>query len=101
MHAKDFGGAGRSFLGGAGQVGVAYAMRWKVSDDSGSADPLSRGNRNRVYGIGPSVAMPVFAKGGLVGLVSATCQIEFGARANFEANVFIVGSTLAKLHERP
>ena len=73
MHAKDFGGAG----------------------------PLSRGNRNRVYGIGPSVAMPVFAKGGLVGLVSATCQIEFGARANFEANVFIVGSTLAKLHERP
>ena len=65
MHAKDFGGAGRSFLGGAGQVGVAYAMRWKVSDDSGSADPLSRGNRNRVCGIGPSVAMPVFAKGGV------------------------------------
>ncbi len=57
------GGTGRSFLKGAGKVGLAYAMQWKVSDDSGSGIPaISRGNRNRVYGLGPSLTMPVFSE---------------------------------------
>jgi len=96
------GGAGRSFLKGAGQAGLAYAMQWKVSDDSGSdVAAISRGNRNRVYGLGPSITMPVFAKGNLVGLVNATYLREFGARTNFEGNVFIFGFTLAKLKQMP
>jgi hypothetical protein len=96
------GGAGRSFLKGAGQAGLAYAMQWKVSDDSGSdVAAISRGNRNRVYGLGPSITMPVFAKGNLVGLVNATYLREFGARTNFEGNVFIFGFTLAKLKHMP
>jgi hypothetical protein len=92
------GGAGRSFLKGAGKMGVAYAMQWKVSDDSGSAiPPFSGGNKNRVYGIGPSITMPVFAKGTTVGLVNAAFLPEFGARTNFEGHIFLVGFTLAKL----
>ncbi len=93
------GGAGRSFIKGAAQAGVAYSMQWKVSDDTGTAIPtISRGNRNRVYAIGPSVTMPVFAKGTLVGLVNAAFLPEFGARTNFEGNIFLVGFTLAKLN---
>lgn len=96
------GGIGRSFLKGAGQAGLAYAMQWKVSDDSGSAVPeVSRGYRNRVYGLGPSITMPVFAKGTLVGLVNASYLREFGARTNFEGNIFIFGFTLAKLNRLP
>jgi hypothetical protein len=96
------GGAGRSFLKGAGQAGLAYAMQWKVSGDSGSAiPPVSRGNRNRVFGLGPSITMPVSTKGTLVGLVNAAYLREFGARTNFEGNVFILGFTLAKLKRMP
>jgi hypothetical protein len=92
------GGAGRSFLKGAGQAGLAYAMQWKVSDDSGSALPAAApGGRNRVFGVGPSLTMPVFAKGSLVGLVNTSYLWEFGARSNFEGDVFIIGFTLAKL----
>jgi hypothetical protein len=94
------GGAGRSFLKGAGQAGVAYAMQWKVSNDGGSDAPtITRGNKNQVYGIGPSITMPVFAKGTLVGLVNASYLREFGARTNFEGNIFVIGFTLAKLNK--
>ncbi len=92
------GGAGRSFLHGAGQAGVAYAMQWKVSDDSGSAvPPFARGNRNRVYAVGPSITMPVFAKGKTVGLVNFAFLPEFGARTNLEGKVLLVGFTVARL----
>lgn len=96
------GGFGRSFLKGAGKVGLAYAMQWKVSDDSGSDVPqATKGNRNRVYGLGPSLSMPVFAKGTLVGLVNVSYLREFGARSNFEGNIFQFGFTLAKLKRLP
>jgi hypothetical protein len=96
------GGAGRSFMKGAINVGAAYAFQWKVSDDSGSAVPaISRGNRNRVYAAGPSVSMPVFAKGPVVALVNASYLWEFGARTNFEGDVFIVGLTLALPKQKP
>jgi hypothetical protein len=96
------GGAGRSFLKGAGKAGLAYAMQWKVSDDSGTGVPaLARGNKNRVFGLGPSITMPVFAKGTVVGLVNASYLWEFGARTNFEGDVFIIGFTIAKLKSLP
>jgi hypothetical protein len=96
------GGAGRSFLRGAGQAGLAYAMQWKVSDDSGTdVLQIGRAGRNRVYGLGPALTMPVFAKGKVVGLVNATYLREFGARTNFEGNVFIFGFTLARLNAIP
>jgi hypothetical protein len=53
------GGAGRSFLKGAGSAGVAYGAQWKTSSDSGpdipSFLPLTNG---RVFGVGPEFTMP-------------------------------------------
>jgi hypothetical protein len=73
--------------------------QWKVTDDSGSDFPaLLPKSKNRAYGLGPEVAMPVFAKGTLVGLVNVRYIWEFGAKTNFEGNTFLVSFTLAKLN---
>src|SRR5262249_37345736 len=65
------GGVGRSFLRGAANVGVAYNAQWKVTHDSGADIPASLPITNgRVFGVGPQIDMPVFAKGPNIGLVS-------------------------------
>jgi len=65
------GGLGRSFLKGAANVGAAYAAQWKITPDSGSDIPsFLQITNGRVFGVGPEVDMPVFAKGLNVGLVS-------------------------------
>ena len=93
------GGAGMSFLKGAGNAGVAYVGQWKVTDDTGSDFPprLTK-TKNRAYGIGPEISMPVFAKGTLVGLVGFRYIVEFGAKTNFEGNNLVLSFTLAKLN---
>ena len=64
------GGAGMSFMKGAANAGVAYVAQWKVTDDTGSDfPPRLPKSKNRAYGIGPEISMPVFAKGTLLGIV--------------------------------
>jgi hypothetical protein len=93
------GGAARSFIKGAAHAGLAYVAQWKVTDDSGSDFPaVLPKSKNRAYGLGPEVAMPVFAKGTLVGLVNVRYIWEFGAKTNFEGNTLLVSFTLAKLN---
>jgi hypothetical protein len=92
------GGAGRSFLKGAAHVGLAYLAQWKTTDDSGSDFPPNlQKSKNRAYGLGPEVAMPVFARGPLVGLVNVRYTWEFGAETNFEGGNFLISFTLARL----
>jgi hypothetical protein len=93
------GGVARSFIKGAAHAGLAYVAQWKMTNDSGSDFPaLLPKSKNRAYGLGPEVAMPVFAKGTLVGLVNVRYIWEFGAKTNFEGNTFLVSFTLAKLN---
>jgi hypothetical protein len=92
------GGAGRSFLKGAAHAGLAYVAQWKMTDDSGSSFPPNlQKSKNRAYGLGPEVALPVFAKGPLVGLVNVRYVWEFGAETNFEGGDFMISFTLARL----
>jgi hypothetical protein len=93
------GGVGRSFLKGAGSLGLAYFGQWKVTNDSGSDFPSDLPkSKYRVYGLGPDFTMPVFAKGTVVGLVSARFLWEFGAKSTFEGHTFVLSFTLAKLN---
>jgi hypothetical protein len=92
------GGAGRSFLKGAAHAGLAYVAQWKMTDDSGSDFPPNlQKSKNRAYGLGPEVAMPVFARGPLVGLVNVRYTWEFGAETNFEGGNFLISFILARL----
>jgi hypothetical protein len=78
------GGVGRSFIKGAAHAGLAYVAQWKVTDDSGSDFPPNlQKSKNRAYGLGPEVALPVLAKGSVVGLVNMRYIWEFGAETNF------------------
>jgi hypothetical protein len=92
------GGAGRSFLKGAGTAGVAYYAQWKVTNDSGSdfSTALSA-TKNRVSGLGPELTLPFFAKGPWVGLVTFRYYWEVGARAATEGRGLVFFLTLARL----
>ncbi len=90
------GGAGRQVLG-MFEVGVAGYALWQVQDDRGSAlPPVLRGNRDRVFGLGPEVGVrirPIRAK------LSLRYEHDFGARARPEGQVLVL--TAALLAFRP
>ncbi|HYI97403.1 MAG TPA: transporter [Bryobacteraceae bacterium] len=93
------GGAGRSFMKGMGNAGLAYVAQWKVTDDTGTDFPerLPK-SKNRAFGLGPDISMPVFAKGTTIGIVGFRFIREFGARTNFEGSSMVLSFTLAKLN---
>ena len=92
------GGIGRSFLKGAGNAGVAYGAQWKTTHDSGAdippALPITNG---RVFGVGPEITMPVFAKGLNVGLVSFRYLWLTGAKTALGGRTLSVSFTFARL----
>lgn len=94
------GGAGRSFLKGAANVGVAYGAQWKVTHDKGpdipARLPITDG---RVFGVGPQVDMPVFAKGSNVGIVSFRYLWPVGPKTSLGGQTLTVSFTFA--HIRP
>ena len=90
------GGAGKSFLQGAAQVGVAYYAQWKLTaDDLGLNVPPSLGNlpKHRVFGIGPDVTLPIAVKKKLIALVNVRYLIEQGAQFKTQGNTLIITST--------
>jgi hypothetical protein len=93
------GGAGRSFLKGAGNAGVAYVLQWKTTDDSGEDIlPVQRRLRkNKAYGVGPEITLPFFAKGRFVGLFGFRYTFETGNSTNFQGNNLVASITLAQL----
>jgi hypothetical protein len=97
------GGAGRSFLKGAANIGAAYLIQWKTTDDSGSGVPLAlRGApKNKAYGVGPEISVPIFAKGSVVGLIGFRYTFEVGNSVNFQGNNLVASFTLAKLLNGP
>jgi len=92
------GGVGRSFMDGAGSVGLAYYAQFKATDDrlEGLLALLLPG-RNKVFGLGPELTMPFFATGPWAGLVTVRYQWELGAESAFEGQMFNVSVTLARL----
>ncbi len=92
------GGAAFAFFKGAAHAGAAYSAQWKVTPDSGSGIPpfipISNG---RVFGVGPSIQMPVFAKGKNVALVSFTYFFRTGAKTNFNADMIVASVTFGHL----
>lgn len=95
---SDAGGIGRSFLKGAANAGVAYGAQWKMTHDSGSdIPPLLPLTNGRVFGVGPQIDMPVFAKGLNVGLVSFRYMWLVGAKTALGAQVLTVSFTFARI----
>ena len=96
------GGVGRSFLKGAANAGVAYGAQWKMTHDSGSGiPPLLPIANGRVFGVGPEIDMPVFAKGKNFGLVSVRYLWPSGPKEALGGQVFMVSFTFARFLKAP
>ena len=100
------GGLGWSFLDGAANVGVAYFGQWKVNNDDLGFDldqlleDIGLGvltglpiGRNRVYGIGPDLSLPIATKSKLIATLEARFVWDFGARTELEGRSFIFTAT--------
>lgn len=92
------GGVGRSFLKGTASAGMAYVVQRKTTDDSGAdiSRLLPRG-RNKAYGLGPEINLPLFAKGKFLGFFGFRYTFEFSNSTNFQGRNLAVTLTLAKL----
>ena len=88
------GGVGKSFLGGAGQVGAAYFAQWKITrDDLGVALPTLLA-KAQTYGIGPELVLPIPVRQKLLGLVRLRYMWEVGSRSTTEGNTFVAMLTV-------
>jgi hypothetical protein len=93
------GGAGRSFLKGAGSAGLAYVLQWKTTNDSGSGlSPLLPIAKSHAYALGPELNVPFFAKGSMVGIFGFRYTFEVGNTYNFQGRNLVLSLTLAKLN---
>ncbi len=92
------GGAARSFLKGAGSVGAAYGAQWKMTADSGTGIPAFLPiTKGRVFGVGPEINMPVFAKGKNVGLVGFRYLWLPGPKTQLGGEILVASFTFARL----
>ncbi len=101
------GGLGWSFLEGAASVGLTYFAQWKLTDDDfGSFDidgqleavglpPLAQlpVGRNRVYGLGPELSLPIATSEKLIAILNARYLFELGARTSLEGSTFQISAT--------
>jgi hypothetical protein len=92
------GGAGWSFRKGAGNVGAAYVAQWKLTHDSGAGiPPILHTTDGRVFGVGPEISLPVFAKGRSLGIVGFRYIFECGAKTNFQGQTLAASFTFAHI----
>ena len=85
------GGFGKSFMGGALNVGIAYFAQWKVTDDD-LPGPLTL-PKHRGFGVGPEVTIPIATKSKLISLITARYIWETGVRSSLEGNTFMIYAT--------
>jgi len=87
------GGLGKSFMQGAASAGIAYYGQWKISDDDFGVElptlPNRRLGKNRVYGIGPELTVPLATKSTLFGFLNLRYFWETGARSSLQGNTFV------------
>jgi hypothetical protein len=87
------GGLGKSFMQGAASAGIAYYGQWKISDDDFGVElptlPNRRLGKNRVYGIGPELMIPLATKSTLFGFLNLRYFWETGARSSLQGNTFV------------
>jgi len=96
------GGAGRSFFKGAANLGAAYGAQWKMTHDAGSDIPALLSTTNgRVFGLGPEIDVPVFAKGRNVGLASFRYLWPIGPKTALRGQALTASFTFARLKEAP
>ena len=101
------GGLGWSFFEGAASLGITYFAQWKLSnDDLGSFDveeflgelgledligvPIGK---NRVFGIGPQLSIPIPIKKKLVAFIDARYIWDIAARTDLLAQSLIIAVT--------
>ena len=88
------GGLGKSFLGGAASVGLAYYAQWKLTvDEFGIAIGLPSGRaigKHKVWGFGPDVTMPIATKSTLISLVNVRYFWEAGAQLKTQGQSLVV-----------
>ena len=73
--------------------GIAYYGQWKISDDDFGVElpslPNRRLGKNRVYGIGPELTVPLATKKTLYGFLNLRYFWETGARSSLQGNTFV------------
>jgi len=83
------GGAGFSLLKGGVEAGLAFHGLWQVRDDRGADLPdVLQGARDRVYGLGPDVA--VFVES-IRSQIRVRYEWDMGVRSRPRGNVFVAG----------
>lgn len=90
------GGIGKSYMDGAINVGVAYYGQWKVSDDDFGRleEPdLDFFGRNRGFGIGPEITLPIASRSKLYGFFNLRYFWETGNRSTVEGENLAVTLT--------
>jgi hypothetical protein len=94
------GGAGRAFRHGLANVGAAYVMQWKTTEDTGSGIPIPlRGfAKNQAFAVGPEFNYALFVKGTKLGVFGFRYTFEKGNKVNFQGNNLLMSFTLARLH---
>lgn len=92
------GGLGKSFMDGALSLGGAYYAQWKLTDDDiPSLDMISSSSnvgKNRVYGVGPEISIPLASSSKLYGFLNARYLWEFGAESTTEGESLVISLTL-------
>jgi hypothetical protein len=83
------GGAGASLFSGVVEAGLAFHGLWQVRDDRGADLPgVLRGSRDRVFGLGPDVA--VFLES-IQSQIRVRYEWDMGVRSRPRGNVFVAG----------
>jgi hypothetical protein len=92
------GGVGVSRLNRRVEAGVAGYALWQVRDDRGADLPLVlRGARDRVYGLGPEIAVTIPA---IRSQIRTRYEWDLGVRSRPQGNVFSVGLNVLVQHPK-
>jgi hypothetical protein len=87
------GGAGARLLNGIVEAGLAFHGLWQVRDDRGADLPsVLQGARDRVYGLGPDVAVLLET---IQSQVRVRYEWDMGVRSRPQGNVLVVGLNVA------
>ncbi len=93
------GGLGKSFMDGAVNAGIAYYAQWKITDDDFGTDsdllpPGFTTAKNRGFGVGPEINIPLASKSKLYGFLNARYFWESRNRSTLEGETFVLTLTL-------
>jgi hypothetical protein len=92
------GGVGVSRFSRRVEAGLAGYALWQVRDDRGAdLPPILRGARDRVYGLGPEIAVTIPA---IRSQIRTRYEWDMGVRSRPQGNVFSVGLNVLVQHPK-